>query len=442
MFASAYNTATSRPALSVAERVVTTKWHPTWNLPLQRSEPGVTQWWNYDGSGRLLSDLRQATNDSNGATGLSATGTGSVTGRNLTYGATGLVTSSAEVLGFVVTGRWTYTYNSLGEPTRMSGTQGGLTSAADLTSDAHGQLTRVAGDSGALATFVYTARGRLDRAQLPDQSFNITRDARSPPTRIDTSAGTWLHVDYDASGIPTQVIDNTGTVSPVLGMGNGDEPVSVSVDRARSQRLGRHAWFEGLPLSAAQAQPLTVLSQIIGRGLSSALPASQQRPIDPLEAAGCCSGGQRSPSFQLGSDFEKSMAPPLLVFSVATSLIELSANDTLIWASAYRLRKNLACYGITKPETGCCHAHHIVHRNGYNKPAVKRSQAVLAAAGIGIDDWENGVYMSCTRHKETQNGAYDSDVADRLDSIPVNGRSRAAVGAVLREFALQLGGGC
>lgn len=177
------------------------------------------------------------------------------------------------------------------------------------------------------------------------------------------------------------------------------------------------------------------------QGVSSALPASQQGPMDPLDTPGCCGPGRRSPSFQIGSDFEKSMAPPLLVFSVATSLIELSANDTLIWASAQSVRTNMTCAGITRPKTGCCHAHHIVHRKGCNKPAVKRSQAVLAAAGIGIDDWEHGVYMSCTRHKETQNGACDSEVADRLDSIPVNGRSRAAVGAVLREFALRLGGG-
>jgi YD repeat-containing protein len=55
-FPAAYNSATTRPALSLAERVVSTKWHSTWNLPTQVAEPQKVTAYTYGTGGRLTGE--------------------------------------------------------------------------------------------------------------------------------------------------------------------------------------------------------------------------------------------------------------------------------------------------------------------------------------------------------------------------------------------------
>ena len=244
----------------------------------------------------------------------------------------------------------------------------------------------------------------------------------------------------------TRVTDSSGMTSPVLSSGPSEKPTQLAKRATGSSRTDRRTWLERLPLPAARAQPLPpppppTLQPPLARALATGLPMSQVRPIDPLEPGGCCGGPAYLQSYRFQVDFNVTMMSPHLLAIIATaSAVQLTANDILTWASAYRLRRNMKCEGITKPDKGCCHAHHIVHRNGYNKDAVRDSQAILATAGIGIDDWENGVYVDCAKHKSTQNGAYDTMVASRLRSISLI--NRATVSAVLRQIALELGGGC
>ena len=65
-YPAAYNTATARPALNLAERVVSTKWHSTWNLPTQVAEPQKVTAYTYGTGGRLCGESWTATTDATG----------------------------------------------------------------------------------------------------------------------------------------------------------------------------------------------------------------------------------------------------------------------------------------------------------------------------------------------------------------------------------------
>lgn len=213
----------------------------------------------------------------------------------------------------------------------------------------------------------------------------------------------------------------------------------------RPQAAKRRDWLDKLPLAKAKAQPMPppLMSGLLTRGLTG-LPAAQSLPVDPWDPRGCCGGAPRAPSFDFGKDFDAmSMSPALLAVIVGTSAITQTVDDILIWASAQKLRKNMECAGIFKTRTSCCQTHHIVHRKGYDLEAVRRAKAILDAAGIGIDDWENGVNLDCQKHNATRNPAYDAMVAGKLEALSTV--NRATVTAVLREIAATLaagGGGC
>lgn len=445
VFPATYNTATTRPALTAAESVTTTQWHSSRRLPLQRAEPGSIQWWTYDSKGNMLTQRRQTTTDANGATGLAATRTGGASGSDRRWTSKGLLASTAEVVDGAAVRNWTYTYNALGDLTRVAGSEAGISETADITVTAQGHWLRIAASNGALATFDHGVRGGLVAAQLPGVGLALTRDARNAVRRIEADNGSWLEIEYDTAGNPIRLLDSGGASTPIASSSQLAEPSRTSVatshpSGALRQMLQAHA---PLPAAPVQMLPAQVISRLLAQG--TGVPPAQVRPGDPTERGGpvgCCGVGPTVPSFDFRQDVDHYMVPPVLISIAAALVVDRIADQILIFTSARKLRRNMACHGITKPETGCCHAHHIVHRNGYAKDAVRESQAILAAAGIDIDDWENGVYVECSKHNDTKNPDYDEAVRNRLRAIPSSNRTRAAVGAALRELAVQWGGGC
>jgi hypothetical protein len=124
-FPAAYSAATTRPALSMAERVVSTRWHATWNLPTQVAEPQKMTAYTYGTGGRLTGESWTATTDATGAAKFAATKTGSTYATDWGYSATHLKTSVVESVGGIEAQRWALVYNATGDLTRLTDVTGG-----------------------------------------------------------------------------------------------------------------------------------------------------------------------------------------------------------------------------------------------------------------------------------------------------------------------------
>jgi YD repeat-containing protein len=149
-FPSSYQSATTRPALGAATKVISTKWHATFNLPTQVAEPNKTTANTYNAKGLLTGQSWTATTDATGAAKFSAVKTGSTYATGWSYSASNLATTVVEretTFGSttaVETGRTTFTYNA--------------------------------------------ATGDVIRAKADDQIFDLTR--------------------YDAAGVPASIKNN------------------------------------------------------------------------------------------------------------------------------------------------------------------------------------------------------------------------------------------
>jgi Domain of unknown function (DUF6531) len=119
-FPSSYQAATTRPALNNATRVVSTKWHATWNLPTQLAEPGKVTAYMYSSKGNLTAESWTATTDATGAAKFTAVKTGSTFATGWSFSASNLATTvitketPAGATVAVETGRWTYTHDASG----------------------------------------------------------------------------------------------------------------------------------------------------------------------------------------------------------------------------------------------------------------------------------------------------------------------------------------
>jgi YD repeat-containing protein len=91
-FAASYNTAPTRPALANATRVVSTKWHATFNLPTQVAEPNKTTANTYSSKGLLTGQSWTATTDATGAAKFTAVKTGSTYATGWSYSASSRIT--------------------------------------------------------------------------------------------------------------------------------------------------------------------------------------------------------------------------------------------------------------------------------------------------------------------------------------------------------------
>ena len=106
MFPASFATATTRPALASAGKVVSTKWHATWNLPTQLAEPNKTTANTYNSKGMLTGTSWTATTDATGAAKFSAVKTGSTYATGWSYSASSLATTIVQKVDAVEARRW------------------------------------------------------------------------------------------------------------------------------------------------------------------------------------------------------------------------------------------------------------------------------------------------------------------------------------------------
>lgn len=160
-------------------RTVMTTWHPTYRLPLSISKPLLRTTYTYDGSGNVLTKTAQATTDANGASGFSAT-----------------VTGSPRV--------WTYTYNNVGQVLTVTGPRTDVTDVTTYTYDGSGNLSTVTNALGHVTTLSgYNANGRV--GHITDPNGTTTDLAYSPrgwlTSRVVSSGTTVESTSYDYDGV-------------------------------------------------------------------------------------------------------------------------------------------------------------------------------------------------------------------------------------------------
>ncbi len=153
--------ATTRPALSLALSVTSTKWHATWNLPTQVAEPQKISAFTYGTGGRLTGQSWTATTDATGASKFAAVKTGSTYATGWSYNSNVLPTTVIEKTDAVETQRWTMAYAANGDLTRVTDVSGGNRIARSTQYDVHGRLLAGTEISGRAVAMTYTLRGSL-----------------------------------------------------------------------------------------------------------------------------------------------------------------------------------------------------------------------------------------------------------------------------------------
>jgi YD repeat-containing protein len=225
---------TSAGATTSQTRTITSEWHSSFRLPTRIAEPLRLTTYVYNGDsgascgfkadgvtlvpGVVCSKTIQATTDTNGSQGLSATTTG--TPRTWTY----TYNEFARVLTVNgprtdVTDTTTYTYHgptaSCGGASGCRGQVATITNAAghvtQITNyEIHGAPLAITDPNGLAITLAYDERRRLSSRSVGGETTSYTYDFAGQLTRVTLPDGSYLNYTYDDAHRITQMEDNLG----------------------------------------------------------------------------------------------------------------------------------------------------------------------------------------------------------------------------------------
>jgi YD repeat-containing protein len=264
IFPSAYQSATTRPALSLATSVTSTKWYATWHLPLQVAEPGKLSTYTYDAKGNLTGQSWTATTDPTGALAFAATKTGSTYATGWGYNANSLNTSVVQRIDATETGRWTSTYNTLGDTTSIKDVTNSRT--AKMTQyDARGNMLVGTTDVGVPISLGYSPRGFMIRKTVNAQAVAFTFNAVGNLSQVKTPDGQTIDYVLDANQRLTSVKLNGAVITPQMlaEAEYPDTPLKAQIVKARtwlaiaveSMMTEAHAQFVVVPGGRSSGQP-------------------------------------------------------------------------------------------------------------------------------------------------------------------------------------------
>jgi YD repeat-containing protein len=211
------------PTLAAPARMVSTTWSADWRLPLQIAEPlkittftyGAASATNPGERGNVLTRSERATTDANGASGFSATLTGSPRTTTFTYHATGQV-ASVDGARTDVADTTTYTYyTSTDTDAGKRGNLASITNALGQTTqitayNAHGQPLTIVDPNGLTTQITYDSRMRLTGRNLGGEVTSYEYDGVGQLTRVTLPDGSSLAYTYDAAHRQTGIADNLG----------------------------------------------------------------------------------------------------------------------------------------------------------------------------------------------------------------------------------------
>ena len=294
-FPPGYQAALTRPALSLATRVVSTRWHATFNLPTQVAEPGKVTAYTYNAQGLLTSQSWSATADATGAAGFGAVKTGRTHSTEWGYSANSQNTSVVERVDGVETQRWTLAYDAAGDLSGITDVTGAQ--SATLTNDAFGRLTRLVASNGAFATFSANSRGQMVEANTPGGNVRYVYDARNLINEIRFGDGRWVRYRYNAAQKLIEIRDSSGLVEVIAGSeADGMDPQRLAQRVAQwlVDRGGRASQML-VPQAHAQPQVLLVPAAIVWGLLTTAETQRRSGGAMPGAVTACC-GQSGSPN--------------------------------------------------------------------------------------------------------------------------------------------------
>ncbi len=264
-FPSGYQTATARPALSAASKVVSSKWHATWNLPTQIAEPSKITAYTYSTKGNLTGESWTATTDATGAAKFSAVKTGSTYATGWGYNSSSLNTSVVEKTDATETGRWTLAYNAVGDVISVKDVKRAVT-ATMSSYDASGHMLTGKTDAAVTIGFAYAPRGFVSRKTVNGQAIVFTQNALGLTTEVRTPDGQTLNYVYDPTHRLTDVKLNGASITPAM-LAAADYPDTFAKAKVEQLRALLKEFAEGLiPPAFAQAGAVGRLPVVIVPG--------------------------------------------------------------------------------------------------------------------------------------------------------------------------------
>ena len=275
-FGASAQSSTSRPALSTALKVVSTRWHSTWNVPTQMAEPGKLTSFSYNAQGSLSGRSERQTTDTTGASAFAAvqvvnTPTLStdwaynpqqlpttVVEREQAYGTTTVVEKN----------RLSITYDSLGNATSLRNVRTNQT--AHGTYDQTGRLISETDPFGTISR-TYTLRGWIAQERSTDGvntvTTTVTHDARGLVTEANTQPGLRFQWTYHPNHSVKAVYLNGQLLTAGLTYEQVREMLAQQEPRFLWSQLHRLSPIAPAYAQTAPAMPLGGVGGTIGKRL-------------------------------------------------------------------------------------------------------------------------------------------------------------------------------
>ena len=288
-FPSSYQSTATRPALANATGVVSTKWHTTWMLPTQISEPNKVTTSTYDAKGNLTGQSWTATADPTGAAKFVAVKTGSTYATGWGWNTSGLNTSIVTKTDAAETGRWTLQYNALGDVASITDAQLALAGGATQY-DPAGRLIAGTTTLGQSLSYGYSPRGFVATRSIDGKKSYFTQNKIGLTTDVLLPDNQTIRFEYDG----TYRLTNTRLNGALLTVGmlregvTGNAYVAVLQERLRTLVEALHA--------TANAQA-AIAPGLLGPGTIS---PGMALPGQPGASAGAILNGDDSASERPG----------------------------------------------------------------------------------------------------------------------------------------------
>ena len=203
-------------------RTITTAWDANFRLPAQIAEPLriTTNVYDADGAqcgarGALCSRTIQATTDTNGSLGFSATASGTPRSWTYTYNANGSVltvngprTDVSDVTTYTYYANDDADLGKRGNVATITNAAGHVTSITAY--NAHGQPLTIVDANGMTTTLTYDARLRLRSRNAGGEVTSYDYDNVGQLTKVTLPEGSYVSYTYDAAHRLTGMADNLG----------------------------------------------------------------------------------------------------------------------------------------------------------------------------------------------------------------------------------------
>ena len=200
-------------------RTITTVWNPSYRLPNQIAEPLKLTTYTYDTNGNLLTRTQQATTDTNGSQGVSATVTGAPRIWTYTYNNVGQVLTIVGPRTDVVD-KTQFAYDNYGNLNTVTNAANQVTTLSNY--DMNGHVGTITDPNGLVTTYTYSPRGWMTSQTRGSEVTTYNYDGVGQLIGVTFPNSATLTYTYDTAHRLTNIADNLGnTVNYTLDvMGN------------------------------------------------------------------------------------------------------------------------------------------------------------------------------------------------------------------------------